>query len=188
MAWLIHRDKKKTDEYLMHYGVKNQKWGERRYQDEDGNYTDEGIRHYRELRKKREEELREKHTQASKDLSAKRAVNNLADTKAKLQGEVAGAMYRSGLLDHFYKQPAGTAIIRVGNDFIFGHKDELEKQLQNLSDSGKSLKDIEILATNVYDTTVVDIDENGKVTGNRSYVDNYIEAWKQEHKSKSTTK
>lgn len=132
--------------------------------------------------------LREKHAQASKDLSVKRAINDLADTKAKLQGEVAGAMYRSGLLDHFYKQPAGTAIVRVGNDFIFGRKDELEKQLQNLSDSGKSLKDIEVIAKNAYDTTIVSIDEHGKVTGNRSYVDDYIEAWKQEHKSKSTTK
>lgn len=31
---------------LYHYGVKGQKWGDRRYQNEDGSYTDEGRRHY----------------------------------------------------------------------------------------------------------------------------------------------
>lgn len=31
---------------LYHYGVKGQKWGERRYQNEDGSYTPEGMRRY----------------------------------------------------------------------------------------------------------------------------------------------
>lgn len=30
--------------YLMHYGIKGQKWGVRRYQNEDGSYTEEGKR------------------------------------------------------------------------------------------------------------------------------------------------
>ena len=54
MNWIVRR-KKITDDSLMHHGVKGQEWGKRQYQDEDGNYTDEGVRHYRELRKKREE-------------------------------------------------------------------------------------------------------------------------------------
>ena len=32
--------------YLAHHGVKGQKWGIRRYQNEDGSYTDEGKRRY----------------------------------------------------------------------------------------------------------------------------------------------
>lgn len=32
--------------YLMHYGTKGQKWGERRYQNEDGTLTPEGKIHY----------------------------------------------------------------------------------------------------------------------------------------------
>lgn len=32
--------------YLAHYGVKGQKWGVRRYQDEEGEYTSEGRRRY----------------------------------------------------------------------------------------------------------------------------------------------
>ena len=31
---------------LYHYGVKGQRWGERRYQNEDGSLTDEGRKHY----------------------------------------------------------------------------------------------------------------------------------------------
>lgn len=31
---------------LYHYGVKGQRWGERRYQNEDGSLTDEGRQHY----------------------------------------------------------------------------------------------------------------------------------------------
>lgn len=32
--------------YLVHYGIEGQKWGERRYQYEDGSYTPEGKRRY----------------------------------------------------------------------------------------------------------------------------------------------
>ena len=32
--------------YLIHYGIKGQKHGLRRYQNEDGTYTEEGKRHY----------------------------------------------------------------------------------------------------------------------------------------------
>ena len=31
-----------NDDYLMHHGIKGQKWGVRRYQNEDGTYTEEG--------------------------------------------------------------------------------------------------------------------------------------------------
>lgn len=35
-------------DYLVHHGIKNQKWGIRRYQNEDGTYTEEGKRRRRE--------------------------------------------------------------------------------------------------------------------------------------------
>lgn len=35
-----------NDNYLIHYGVKGQKWGERRYRNEDGTLTAEGREHY----------------------------------------------------------------------------------------------------------------------------------------------
>ena len=35
-----------VDGYLMHHGIKGQKWGVRRYQNEDGSLTPEGYEHY----------------------------------------------------------------------------------------------------------------------------------------------
>lgn len=36
----------KMEEYLMHYGIKNQKWGIRRFQNEDGSLTPAGRKRY----------------------------------------------------------------------------------------------------------------------------------------------
>ena len=38
--WIIR------DDYLMHHGIKGQKWGVRRYQNEDGSLTPEGLKRY----------------------------------------------------------------------------------------------------------------------------------------------
>lgn len=38
-----------NENYLAHYGVKGQKWGVRRYQNEDGTLTPEGRRKYNQL-------------------------------------------------------------------------------------------------------------------------------------------
>jgi hypothetical protein len=35
-----------SNEYIVHYGVKGQRWGDRRFQNEDGSLTEEGRRHY----------------------------------------------------------------------------------------------------------------------------------------------
>lgn len=35
-----------NSEYLEHHGIKGQKWGVRRYQNEDGTYTEEGKKRY----------------------------------------------------------------------------------------------------------------------------------------------
>lgn len=42
-AWFVV---KPNEEDLMHHGVKDQKWGQRRYQNRDGSLTPEGRRHY----------------------------------------------------------------------------------------------------------------------------------------------
>ena len=40
-----------SSEYLAHSGIKGQKWGVRRYQNQDGSLTPEGRRRYSKLRK-----------------------------------------------------------------------------------------------------------------------------------------
>lgn len=47
-------------DFLMHHGVKGQKWGVRRYQNEDGTLTPEGKRVDREAKKDAEEFARAK--------------------------------------------------------------------------------------------------------------------------------
>ena len=60
-----------TNLELYHYGIKNMKWGERRYQNKDGSLTTEGERRYYgkmhddefdPAREKAKEKLRELHT------------------------------------------------------------------------------------------------------------------------------
>lgn len=42
MDYIVHR----SDDYLEHHGTKGQKWGIRKYQNEDGSLTPEGREHY----------------------------------------------------------------------------------------------------------------------------------------------
>ena len=43
-----------SGEELYHYGIRGQKWGERRYQNEDGSLTPEGMRRYGRLARRQE--------------------------------------------------------------------------------------------------------------------------------------
>ena len=36
---------------LYHYGIKGQRWGVRRYQNQDGTYTEAGKKRYRSIQK-----------------------------------------------------------------------------------------------------------------------------------------
>lgn len=53
--------------YLIHYGIKGQKWGERKYQYEDGSLTPEGRKHYG---------IGEKDLEEMKKLSKKKRSND----------------------------------------------------------------------------------------------------------------
>ena len=45
--------------YLAHFGIIGQKWGVRRYQNDDGTLTDEGRRHYGKALRKSEKKYLE---------------------------------------------------------------------------------------------------------------------------------
>lgn len=57
------------DEYLMHYGILGQKWGVRRYQNEDGTYTEAGLRRLEKMdtkwAKKNEKQLKKQASEAA---------------------------------------------------------------------------------------------------------------------------
>lgn len=45
-AWAYFKNTPPNPKFIAHHGIKGQKWGIRRYQNEDGSYTEEGKRRY----------------------------------------------------------------------------------------------------------------------------------------------
>ena len=99
--------------YLVHFGIKGQKWGQRRYQNEDGSYTPEGKIRYTK--------------QGYKDLKKQYKINvkNATHEFKKVRKE-------SGYNRFFgSKQHYRTAISKV-DDFAYKKVDELYNQYKNL--------------------------------------------------------
>lgn len=92
-----------NEDYLEHSGVKGQKWGIRRYQNEDGTLTDEGRKRYgRSLNK-----IDKLNTQASKYTSkASKSNPKLAKLKIKSENYKVKANMRAGMtgMSDFDKQ------------------------------------------------------------------------------------
>lgn len=67
------------DEYLRHYGILGMKWGVRRYQNEDGTYTEAGLRRLEKMdtkwAKKNEKQLKKQASEAAlKDPATQQAL------------------------------------------------------------------------------------------------------------------
>lgn len=58
--------RKQTDNVLMHHGIKLQKWGVRRYQNEDGSLTEAGKARYRKAYSKGVNKLKKKEVKYNK--------------------------------------------------------------------------------------------------------------------------
>ena len=94
-------------QYLEHHGIKGQKWGKRRYQNEDGSLTEEGRKRYGVLtssqldelfRKSNRQDYKEETREAAKkehDALLKRAEIN---RKIKTAVSVASTLYMANLL------------------------------------------------------------------------------------------
>lgn len=78
------------NEYLAHHGIKGQKWGARRYQNEDGSLTEEGLKRYRSdsasstqksLNRIESENARLKYKSAKEKIKAEKAYQKSKDDK-----------------------------------------------------------------------------------------------------------
>lgn len=88
------------EQYLAHHGIKGQKWGVRRYQNEDGSLTDEGIRRYQKETYSQLKELskinsKERYSKLSERMSEgvpeevlarhRKKYNDMADAESRYQ-------------------------------------------------------------------------------------------------------
>lgn len=73
------------DSELYHHGIKNMKWGVRRYQNKDGSLTDAGRKRYNSLKKKAAKMISKAKKAAARKKAAKAAVEaaNKASSKPK---------------------------------------------------------------------------------------------------------
>ena len=82
------------DDYLMHHGVKGQRWGVRRYQNEDGSLTPKGQKHVAKL--------------ANKQDSLNKKAISIQDKNSKLQAKLdkkkASLSKNQGRTDKLYKK------------------------------------------------------------------------------------
>ena len=94
MEWICYRgaeaDKKKQSDELVHHGILGQKWGVRRYQNEDGTYTEAGKKRYFGDAKEKLQSAWKKVTDTASDLAfetewaVKRAGEAIKDTPKKI--------------------------------------------------------------------------------------------------------
>lgn len=91
------------NDYLMHYGVKNQQWGERRYQNEDGTWTELGKERRRQgegggrsvsksvssyLKRRKEQRVIKREEKRKAEEEERRKMKEMADAEAaKLRAE-----------------------------------------------------------------------------------------------------
>lgn len=86
---------------LMHYGVKGQKWGIRRYQNKDGTLTNAGKRRYSTLEKNGSEKQEEK----AKKIDKKTWSSLSPEAKHKVLLAVAGTMTVAAAAYYVHKNP-----------------------------------------------------------------------------------
>lgn len=127
---------KPDPEELMHFGIKGQKWGIRRYQNEDGSYTEAGKKRYNrilnkvdkhpELLNKYYDEIkpddRKKILDKQKDLSTMRGyIDNKHKQKGPVRRAVAGVLAATATYAAMYKflnEPAGRAAKKFVRDTV----------------------------------------------------------------------
>ena len=90
-----------ADAYLIHHGIKGQKWGIRRYQNEDGSYTNAG---------------RERHAEAESSDNGSSPSNNASrNAKIKRGAMIVGGIALTAIAAYaLYKTGAGKQMLDAG--------------------------------------------------------------------------
>lgn len=179
-------------EYLVHFGIKGQKWGNRRYQNPDGTLTPEGIIRYRK-------ELKRSMRRANSDVN-RHATSRYVNSYNK----VADYMNRKGISDYnkewdskHYDIPKHKRYRMSG--YAEGYNERVNRAVSNAYamdtmkelTSNKSYKEGFKYAKALYRSGVMDelvvntieSDENYKkdvVDSGRDYVDLMMNGWDKE--------
>ena len=136
--------------YLIHYGIEGQKWGVRRFQNEDGTYTDEGLARRYSLNEKKANKLAKMYDKDPKKFS--KAVGKLKAVKAYKQDNPYERKYsattrKKWLMDEETNAKAyavGNArkaeLLKNNSDFFIGKakkiysKEEINKEYEKAID------------------------------------------------------
>lgn len=108
------------NDYLMHHGIKGQKWGVRRFQREDGTRTEAGKRRYRtnfdERKTMSDEELLRRIGRLEKE---KRLMDLERDTDDRAHAEAAKILKTAGKASAIvFATGATTLAIKAGGKFV----------------------------------------------------------------------
>ena len=115
--------------YLIHHGIKGQKWGIRRYQNEDGSYTEEG-----KIRYGMNNYSKENRSKLYTDTGRLGAYKRFKDAKSTIENTTSG-------LSDFEKEEKAYEILKEGNKTdalrsYYAYKSQVEygkQAMQNIS-------------------------------------------------------
>lgn len=128
--------------YLIHFGIKGQKWGIRRFQNQDGTLTEEGLLRYKKSIDRGTDLISSGQTKGK--VIARTALNQAGMTAAAVLGSANAFKYKNAINSKYFKAGAKLsklAIFRYGLNIKTG--DAFKYRYFNAAGvSGKAMKDI----------------------------------------------
>lgn len=112
-------------EYLAHYGVKNMKWGVRRYQNEDGSYTPLGRAHYGIGEEGKIQKVKDKIAKNNEYLTGSKHANRKTQAMARQSRDLAK---QNKAVSNYAKAMAGANRAILFKDFRKARADALGRK------------------------------------------------------------
>jgi len=132
----------KSGNDLYHHGIKGQKWGKRRFQNEDGSLTPEGMARYRRKEARRQlrreaikkEFMRDRRNEkAKKRKEALTAISGVAVSAALVSATIAYASHKDQI-DSAILNLGTKAVVKVASDAYDVEKKIVGKSLNVIGD------------------------------------------------------